>query len=410
MGKKPKKPKRAPRPPKNFTATYLDSLKPEKDTYEQPDLKARGLRVVVWPSGKKSFIVRYRRLDSKVSAKLSLGWIPLTTARKAAGDLFEELRHGRDPGKDKKDAKAKAAAANADTVQAVCAEYMKRAGANLRTHKQRERIIDRLICPALGSRPISKVTELDCIRLFDRIADDSGPVMADYTRAILSRIFAWHRKRDRSFVSPILRDTERHAKPPHERARTRTLDDNELRRLWKATEGGKPFSALVRFLLLTGARLSEGRLITRAEVVNGDWLLPSGRNKVKRELLRPLSPQAREILDSRPVVDGCPYYFTADGYRAVAASTRHKKQLDEASGVFDWRLHDLRRTARSLMSKAGVAREHAEECLGHTQKLMVGTYDRYDYCNEKKRAFERLATQLELIVNQPDSNVVVLRG
>jgi integrase len=406
-----RKPKRAPRKPKNFTDAYLRSLKPEGDVYEQPDLKARGLRVVVWPSRKKSFIVRYRRPNSGKSAKLSLGWIPLAAARKAAGDVFEELRHGRDPAEAKKAAKAKAATVAADTVQAVCAEYMKRAGANLRTHKQRDRILNRLIYPALGSRPISKITELDCIRLLDRIADDSGPVMADYTRAILSRIFSWHRKRDRTFTSPIARDTERHAKPPQERARTRTLDDDEIRRMWKATESPEAFPALVRFLLLTGARLGEARRMTRSEVSsNGDWLLPAERNKVKRELLRPLSPQARAVLDDRPVVDGCSYYFTGDGRRALAASSRHKKQLDEASGVSGWRLHDLRRTARSQMSKAGVAREHAEECLGHVQKLMVGTYDRHDYYNEKKRAYEKLATQLELIVNQPEGNIVPLRG
>ncbi len=404
------KPKRKPRKPKNFSDAYLRSLKPEEGVYEQPDLKARGLRIVVWPSGRKSFVVRYRRPVSGKSAKLSLGWIPLAAARKAAADVYEELRHGRDPAEAKKTAKAKASAAAADTVQAICVEYMKRQGVKLRTYKQRERILSRLVYPALGARPIAKVTKLDCVRLFEQITDRSGPVMADYTRAILSRIFSWHEGRHDTFASPITRGIEHQAKPPHERARTRTLDDNEIRRLWGATEGPHAFSALVRFLLLTGARIGEARRITRTEAPNGDWLLPAERNKVKRELLRPLSPQARAVLDSRPVIDGCPYYFTADGRRAVAVSTRSKKQLDEVSGVSGWRPHDLRRTARSLMTRAGVAREHAEQCLGHVQKLVVGTYDRHDYYSEKKRAFEKLATQIELIVNQPEGNIVPLRG
>jgi integrase len=402
--------KREPRQPKKFTDAYIRNLKPGADYYEVSDVAARGLRIAVWPSGRKSFVVRYRRPDNSTSAKLTLGWIPLAAARKAAADVFEELRHGRDPGKTKKDARAKAAAAAADTVQAICTEYLKRAGVKLRTYKQRERLLTRLVYPAIGARPIAKVTKLDCVRLFEQIADGSGPVMADYTRAILSRIFSWHEGRHDTFASPITRGIERQAKPPHERARTRTLDDDEIRRLWKATEGPHAFSALVRFLLLTSARIGEARRITRTEAPNGDWLLPAERNKVKRELLRPLSPQARAILDSRPVVDGCPYYFTADGRRAVAVSTRSKKQLDEVSGVFGWRPHDLRRTARSLMTRAGVAREHAEQCLGHVQKLVVGTYDRHDYYNEKKRAFEKLATQLELIVNQPEGKVVPLRG
>jgi hypothetical protein len=62
------------------------------------------------------------------------------------------------------------------------------------------------------------------------------------------------------------------------------------------------------------------------------------------------------------------------------------------------------------MSRAGVSREHAEECLGHKKKLIVGTYDQHDYYSEKKRAFEKLATQLKLILNQPKGNVVALRG
>jgi integrase len=394
---------------KRFTDIAIRKLKPKDHTYEVSDPGARGLRVVVFPSGKKSFIVRYRRPDGK-SAKLTLGQIPLTTARKVAGDANYEVQQGRDPGKAKQAAKATAAAAAADTVQAVCAEYMKRAGAKLRSYKQRERILTRLIYPAIGARPIASITKLDCIRLFDKISDDSGPVMADYTRAILSRVFNWHEGRHDTFASPITRGIERQAKPRRERARTRTLNDDEIRALWKATAGAKPFLALIRFLLLTGARLTEARRMTRSEVTNGDWLLPAERNKVKLELVRPLSPQAKAILDNRPVVDGCPYYFTSDGRRAVAAPTRAKKLLDESSGVSGWRLHDLRRTARSIMTRAGITREHAEQCLGHVQKLVVGTYDRHDYYNEKKRAFEKLATQLELIVNQPEGNVVTLRG
>jgi len=394
---------------KRFTDIAIRNLKPKDRAYEVSDPGARGLRIVVFPSGKKSFIVRYRRPDGK-SAKLTLGQIPLTTARKVAGDANYEVQQGRDPGTAKQAAKATAAAAAADTVQAVCTEYLKRAGIKLRTHKQRERLLTRLVYPALGDRPITKVTKLDCVRLFEQIADGSGPVMADYTRAILSRIFSWHEGRHDTFASPITRGIERQAKPPHERARTRTLNDDEIRRLWKATEGPHPFSALVRFLLLTGARLNEARRMPRSEVTNGDWLLPAERNKVKLPLVRPLSPQAKAILDNRPVVDGCPYYFTTEGRTAVAASTRAKELLDEASGVSNWRLHDLRRTARSLMSRAGVSREHAEECLGHKKKLIVGTYDQHDYYNEKKRAFEKLATQLKLILNQPKGNVVSLRG
>jgi integrase len=75
----------------------------------------------------------------------------------------------------------------------------------------------------------------------------------------------------------------------------------------------------------------------------------------------------------------------------------------------NWTLHDLRRTARSLMSRAGVPSDHAERALGHAMEGIRGTYDRFAYRDEKRQAFEALASQIERIVN-PQANVVPLRG
>ena len=56
-----------------------------------------------------------------------------------------------------------------------------------------------------------------------------------------------------------------------------------------------------------------------------------------------------------------------------------------------WQLRDLRRTARTLMSRKKVPLEIAERCLGHVITLVRGTYDRYDYLVEKRDAFAKLA-------------------
>jgi integrase len=71
-------------------------------------------------------------------------------------------------------------------------------------------------------------------------------------------------------------------------------------------------------------------------------------------------------------------------------------------------LHDLRRTARSLMARAGVDKDHAERCLGHVIDGVRGIYDRHEYYDEKKAAFEALAGQIERILH-PAANVVPLR-
>jgi hypothetical protein len=72
-------------------------------------------------------------------------------------------------------------------------------------------------------------------------------------------------------------------------------------------------------------------------------------------------------------------------------------------------LHDCRRTARSLLSRAGINSDHAEQCLGHVIPGVRGVYDRHAYYDEKKFAFEALGAQIERIVN-PQANVVTLRG
>jgi integrase len=86
---------------------------------------------------------------------------------------------------------------------------------------------------------------------------------------------------------------------------------------------------------------------------------------------------------------------------------RAKRRLDKISGVSGWVLHDLRRSARSLMSRAGVISDHAEQCLGHVLPTMRRTYDRHDFFGEKKIAYEKLAKQLDLLLNPPAADNVV---
>jgi integrase len=192
-----------------------------------------------------------------------------------------------------------------------------------------------------------------------------------------------------------------------EKARERTLTDDELRAVWKAAEAKPhPFGNYVRFLLLTACRRSEGAELPWSEL-NGDWLLSAARNKAGVELLRPLSEAAQRIIAGQPKAGE--YVFTANGVHPLANYDHYKKTFDKACGVSNWRLHDLRRTARSLMARAGVPDQHAEQCLGHTIGGVAGTYNRHSYHSEKLRAYEKLAALIERIVS-PVENVVSMRG
>ena len=93
--------------------------------------------------------------------------------------------------------------------------------------------------------------------------------------------------------------------------------------------------------------------------------------------------------------------------RAIFSRAPAKGRLSSATGVRNWTLHDLRRTARSLLSRAGVASDHAERCLGHVIGGVRGIYDRHEYFEEKK-AFEALAAQIDMIIH-PRDNVVGIK-
>ncbi len=394
---------------KALTDITIRNLKPAAVRREIPDPGAHGLYVLLQPTGRKGFCVRYRFFGVPKKLTLPPG-ITLAQARKLAADAMYEVSQGRDPADARKAEAEKAERARADTLRSVAEEYLTREGKRLRTIGQRESIFERLVYPVLGGgRQISSIKRKDVIRLLDHVEDNHGQRMADYTLAALSRLFNWHAIRDDEFTSPIVRGMRRQNAKQH--ARTRVLSDDELRRVWVAASTEGPFGAYVKFLLLTSARRSEAAAMTWAELDGSDWTLPAARNKTAVDLVRPLSKAAQEILAARPHIVTCPYVFSNNGRIALGGGlSRQKRQFDTACGVTDWTIHDLRRTARSLMSRAGVPPDHAERCLGHVIGGVRETYDRHEYHAEKKRAFEALAAQIEHIVNALQGDVVPLRG
>jgi integrase len=395
---------------KRLTDIGIRNLKPAPVRREIPDGGCTGLYLISQPSGARSWAVRYR-FNGKPT-KLTIGsWpaVSLLDARAAAIAALKQLGKGKNPAAAKQAAKVEAMEAQANTVASICAAYLKREGGKLRTSDQRARIFHRLVYPAIGERPIDSIKRSDLVRMLDQIEDKSGARMADVTLAVLRRVFTWHALRTDDFASPIVRGMgSRH--PVAEHRRSRSLDDDELRKLWTATADNTPFSALVRLALLTSARRNEIAGMRWDEVdANGVWMLPAARSKTKVEVVRPLSKAAQSVLAELPQIDGCPFAVTSNGVTPIASFSEPKRKLDAASGVTGWRIHDTRRTARSLLSRAGVNADIAERCLGHALPGIRATYDRHRYLDEMRHAFEALATEIERVVNPPEGAVIPLR-
>jgi integrase len=393
-----------------LTAKYVENVRPDEVRREIADGGCAGLYLLLQPTGHRSWAVRYR--VGGRSAKLTIGsWpeVSLLDARVAAAAARKRVKQGEDPAKAKLDDKIRADAAKADTVTAVCESYMAMEAKKLRTAGQRRSILNRLIYPALGAMPIATVKRSDIVRLLDKIEAGAGPRMADVTLAVLRRIFHWHETRTDDWRSPVIRGMGSRQNTVEHR-RTRILSDDEIRAVWAATADGQPFSALIRLALLTSARRNEIAGM-RWDEIDGDgiWALPPSRSKTKVEVVRPLSAAALAVLEGMPRIDGCDFIFTSNGVTPISSFSGLKAELDAASKVTDWRLHDLRRTARSLLSRAGVHSDIAEKCLGHSRGDIVERYDRHKYLDEMQRAFEALSALVERIVNPPEGAVIPMR-
>jgi integrase len=391
---------------RKLTTKTVEHLKPSPQRQEVSD-GGSGLYLVVQPSGAKSWAVRYRHEGRPT--KLTLGGWPalsLAEARKGAADALHDLAKGIDPNSSRKAAKQKASESEANTVAAICNEFLLRERKRLRpiTIDQYEQNLRRLVYPAIGDRPVDSLKRSEIVRFLDRVEDGSGTRMADVTLALLRRIFNWHAARSDEFRSPIVKGMARQNEA--DLRRSRILDDDELRRLWTATSDGQPFSNLIRLLLLTSARRSECAGMRWDEVTDGVWTLPAARSKTKAEIVRPLSETAKEILARQPRASEWVFPGPSGPSRSFSAP---KRAIAASCGVAGWRLHDLRRTARSLLSRAGISESVAERCLGHAPPAIVQTYNRYEYRAELLHAFEALAGLIERIVNPTDRVVAIRR-
>jgi integrase len=395
---------------KGFTDLEIQNAKATDTRREIPDPGCAGLYLIVQPSGKKSFAVRYRNASGNPRKLTLTRGVTLRAARKAAADALYEVEQGRDPAETKKEARATAKKTKANTVQRLCESYLAREGDKLRTKAARERELKRLVYPAIGSTPLNKLRRSDIVEMLDDIEDKCGTKNADLILAYVRRIFNWHAGRVDDFNSPIVPGMGRYDARANQG--TRVLSDDEIRAIWKATEPDaekpQPFHALVRFLLLTGARREEARALAWSEIDGSTWSLPAARNKTKLDLTRPLSKTAQAVLKDVPRIDGARLVFTYNGAIPISL-TKPTELLKKVSGTNGWRLHDFRRTTRTLLSRAGVDADVAERCLGHTIQGTRSVYDKHNYQPEMASAYEALAALIDLIIN-PSANVVSLRA
>jgi integrase len=387
---------------KTLTDKGVAALKPRASRYAFPDPELRGHFVRVQPSGSKSFVAVARDPYGKqIWANVGTADVlKIEVSREKAREAIRRIKAGQ-PAFEPPPVKP-------DTFKAVAENWLKRhvAGKQLRSEREIRRVLEKYVYPQWGDRDFISIKRSDISALLDHVEDNHGSRQADLVLAHLRSIANWYAQRDNDYVSPFVRGMRRH----ENKARARILGDDELRVIWKQAEVNGAFGAMVRLLLLTGQRREKVATMKWADIsLDGTWTIDTAEREKGNAGLLQLPPQALSIIATLPRIGENPFVFAGRGNGCHNISQSKRPFDRKLPKMPRWTLHDLRRTARSLMSRAGIRPDIAERVMGHAVEGVEGVYDRHSYRDEKADALKRLATLIDGIVHPRDDVVVTMK-
>ena len=323
-----------------LTRRRIEELEPAATRYRVGDLGQRGLKLVVEPSGRKFWTVKYVTLDGRESEKVLGEWpgMLIDDARTDAGlvrarikrqgvDPAEEARRTRREAEEKRKAEA---AAREHTFRKLGEAYLAASARGFRAGKQRfpkaettlkrERLnFKNHVAPVLGDRPISQIRRKEIVTLVENVAVTSGEDAANGAIEVIRRSFAYARHKDLIENNPSL-EISRYARP----SRDVVASDEEIKKLWLALEDAKrpklsktpnankhrprktihgskdtfPSAVALQIALLTLQRRGEVVGIHRDHIdwTKRLWTIPALNKKERRRGLVPLTPLAMRLL------------------------------------------------------------------------------------------------------------------
>jgi integrase len=394
-----------------LTVKNVGTIPVANDRREIPDDHLTGLYLQIQPSGARSWAIRYRHHGA--SRKHTLGSYPaidLKSARDLAAKALRAVAEGRDPGREKAEARTK----QPDSVDRIVEDFIERhvrRSTRPRTAIEYERLLRQYVLPRWHGRMIRDITKRDVIEMVDRVVDNGGPIVANRALAITKTFFNWCVARDILTVSP-----GQGVKPPTvEKSRDRVLDDTELVHVWEAAgKVGYPFGTMVRLLIATGQRRDEVAKMQWQEIDFDKRVWTLARERVKNDSAHtvPLSDAVLDILNTLPRTGI--YVLTTDGGSTPSSNySDNKRRLDTLlpAGMPAWHLHDLRRTCATGLAKLGVPVHVTEAVLNHKSGKISGiaaVYNRHDYKDEKIQALEAWGRHIDMLVTGRPAKVVRL--
>jgi integrase len=347
-----------------------------------------------------------------------VGVLALKDAREKTRDWVKLINQGLDPRDTERETREANIQERRTTLGSLMTIYVEQKVRPQRQGKPKERIIDRFILDRWSEWPITKVKRSDVIALIDEIVANGTPGMAYATLNAAKTFFGWCVTRQHLEHSPAqgLKASDLIGKMT---PGTRVLSDEEIFALWKATSKLKlVWKAYFRLLLLTGARKSELSNAKWSEINldKGTLTVPVERFKSgdAAQVIH-MSKDAIELLQSVPKLERCPWVFSVTKRTPIANIhlglwRLHKFMRAELGDEFKtFKVHDLRRTFRTRLSKLKVDYIVAELAIGHSKKGLQRVYDLHKFEDEIRDAMERMALHVRSLIDPPPSNVTQLK-
>lgn len=382
-----------------LTKRLIDNAEPADKRYVINDTALAGFRLVVAPSGRKTFALRYRVGGGRAGTIREpnigqYGVLTLDQARKVAAEWLAEAANGKDP------SARKNAERNAPKMDELFDRYMVE---HARPHKKDasvqmdETFLRLYLRPAFGSRKVAEVNRADVTKFHVSLSEK--PTTANRCIALLSKVFSlaeeWGLRPTAS--NPCFR-----LKKFAETERMRFLSPDELARLGKAlsrAERGELGAILpqavaaIRLLLFTGARRNE-ILSLRWEWIDieaGRASLPDSKTGF-RPLMLPAP--ALDLIAALPRVEGNPFVIPGGkpGSHLVNLKDPWQK-VRAAANLDDVHIHDLRHSFAAVGAGSGQSLHMIGSLLGHTQ---AATTRRYAHLADdpQKAASDEIASQI----------------
>jgi integrase len=404
---------------KTLTALTIQSknLKAEAGKrVEYRDKIVPGLALRVTDGGHKSFVLiaRYPSHPKNPTRRAlgAAGAITLEEAREKARRWLALIEKGIDPKVDEMRERAAVQRRQANSFAAVAAAFLERHAAGLKKSVEARRIIEQEFVKRWGPRPIVDIMPEEVAAAIRAIVNRGSPYQAHNALGYIRRLFSWAIGTHEFGVaaSPVER-----LKPADligkREARERTLSDDELRRVWNATDKmGYPYGPLFRMLILTGQREREVADLRWSEIDLEKRLatIAAARMKGGRAHEVPLATAAVALLKALPRFAGDCVFTTTAGAKPVNGFAKAKVRIDKLSGVAGWVVHDVRRSVRTHLSALPVEDLVRELVIAHARPGLHKVYDQHTYEAEKRRCLELWAARLLSIVDPPPTSVTDL--